>query len=367
MFSEPTIAVDQIMSDGRSVSTSDIDWIENDLKKLSIWKRNPALCTHVVKNILPSWKRDLATQQLNNPWTKVRKRLVKEFNESEPCISFIENILERNEDSNNKFIIVDLCSGFGILSMLLSELLPKDRVDKIWLIDKRFPMTIDTEAKSHQISMQHLKRQWPIQLKMRKVDLKASREIKQLHKYVFRGRVIFVGIHLCKSLSVHAIKLYQSYSDAVALVLKPCCLPGSRNLYAPVEGKTKPIVYQFENGYSFRPIDLYQDVDASVTDDANSENNDYEGTMETNEDGCSDSRNPHHDKNFNNERFSRWVNCLCRGCDSARCRARVESIRVQKHHFQNLFIFSEIVQQNAATGETVNQTPKLNQFASTII
>ena len=39
-----------------------------------------------------------------------------------------------------KFTIIDLCSGFGFMSMFLAEMLPAEKVDRIVLVDKMWPM-----------------------------------------------------------------------------------------------------------------------------------------------------------------------------------------------------------------------------------
>jgi len=344
---------------------NDLERIETELKKLSIWKRNPKLCQQVLHEILPNWKKDLrSTTTLNNPWTKIRKRIAKELNESEPCIEFVQSMLERQSD--DKIIIVDLCSGFGITSMLLSELLPKSRIEKICLIDKSFPLLEKENVlhQPHQISVGHLlNREWPIPLRIRKMNLKRGREIQQLLTYVLPPdkQVIFLGIHLCKALSVHAIKLYQSCGDrALGFVLKPCCLPGSRNLYAPVSGKNVPIVYQFSNGYSFQPLDLY---DTTTTNDDGKKSTieggddvagDEDVTIVAEEEGAHLStetstkeignRSSHNGRGHTtNKRFSQWVQHLAKGCTTENCTVRVDTICIQKQHFQNEFIFCETI------------------------
>lgn len=329
--------------------TTDLDWIDSDLKKLPVWKRNPVLCETVLRTVIPKWRKELSTDEPNNPWMKIRKRIVKELNESEP---FINAIMKFMQSTSDVYRIVDLGAGFGILSMLLSELLPEDRVDSIWLIDKQYPCHADA-TKSHHISVQHLLRAWRIPLRIRKVDLKKGREVRQLHKYVISDKkAIIVGVHLCKALSVHAINFFQSCDNAVLFMLKPCCLPGKRNLYAPVNRKSVPIVYTFLNGYSFRPLDLYADGERNVR---NAETATLCHSIETKFDDkaaipdggnhtalvCSVIANPNHDKNYTNERFSKWVDHLCKGCTSNKQPARIETIETQCHHFQNLFIVCE--------------------------
>lgn len=348
--------------------TTDLDWIESDLKKLPVWKRNPVLCERVLRTVIPKWRKELSSEEHNNSWMKIRKRIVKEFNESEPFITAVMNFMQNTSDV---YRIVDLGAGFGILSMLLSELLPEDRVDGIWLIDKQYPCQADA-AKSHHISPQHLVRAWRIPLRIRKVDLKKGREVRQLHKYVIMDtKAIIMGIHLCKALSVHAINFYQSCDKAVLFMLKPCCLPGKRNLYAPVNGKNVPIIYRFLNGFSFRPLDLYDDGEKDDARNADTATLCHSTVKRIDDNAVildvgnhsssvtSIITNPHHDKNYTNERFSKWVDHLYKGCTSNKHHVRIETIETQCHHFQNLFIFCERTNElNYNSGERLFQDIK---------
>lgn len=124
--------------------------------------------------------------------------------------------------------------------MIFSEYLdePK-RVKKLILVDKQWPLC-HTTPKPHHISWEHIygdvteenpKFQyydtWPIPLVTSKQNLKQSITLKQLEER-FRGGgpILILAIHLCGTLSTQAIKLFHVLSEARALILKPCCLPG---------------------------------------------------------------------------------------------------------------------------------------------
>jgi hypothetical protein len=314
---------------------NDFIWIRKQLEPMPIWTRNLPLCQTVLNDILPKWYQDLNTAKSNNPWTKIRKRIAKELNECEPCLEYVIHMVE-NSTEGETFTIADICSGFGLCSMLLAELLPPGKVDKIWLIDKQWP---HKETLPQHITTEHIYgRNYPIPLRIRKMDMKKSREIKQVHTRVLDpapGPVIMIGIHLCKALSVHAIKLYQASPKAAALILKPCCLPGAKFLYVPSpEGRKTPIQYDFVSGYSFRPLDIYQDCEEVHDDD----DGDVPG-----ESPISLATNTHQDKNFTNKRYSAWVNCLSSACESETSTVEVKHIDVMKHHFLNQFIFCQTI------------------------
>ena len=62
------------------------------------------------------------------------EKVVKEIVESAPVIAAVREVVAAHE--GEKMTIVDLCSGKGFLSMILSELLPAARVERCILIDK---------------------------------------------------------------------------------------------------------------------------------------------------------------------------------------------------------------------------------------
>ena len=94
-------------------------------------------------------------------WNRVFKkdRVIKEAIESVPIIhavdhwmsSYSATLLPVDGEPKKKVTIIDLCSGKGYLSMLLSEYLKEpELVDKCILIDKAWPLC-NSQPKPHHI------------------------------------------------------------------------------------------------------------------------------------------------------------------------------------------------------------------------
>ena len=211
----------------------------------------------------------------DNPplWKRLfdKDRVLKEFAEAVPVLDAVLTLIEQADllNTNNggpqeqqQYTIIDLCSGKGYLSMLLSEMLPPDKVFRIVLMDKAFAMRNQKQPGPKHINWEHIygeKKQmdkaaggedlsstsgdngdtatkpqsyydtWPISLDTSKQDLKASRQLNNIPKHYFSKEhpAIILAIHLCGTLSMRAIDLYNNHPDTVHfLALKPCCLPG---------------------------------------------------------------------------------------------------------------------------------------------
>ena len=178
-------------------------------------------------------------------WRKLFKgeRVVKEIIEAAPVLEATVNIVENSVEGNEeKFTIIDLASGRGYLSMILSEVLPPHKVEKIYLIDKAWPLSGTVDALPHQISWEHLYGNrpeeqgggcyydaWPIPLHTSKQDLKQRCTRRQLRRAIFdkcRGPVLILAVHLCGTLSLRAAEMFNDYPEKVKFIaLKPCCLP----------------------------------------------------------------------------------------------------------------------------------------------
>ena len=189
-----------------------------------------------------------------------KDKVVKEFIEAIPVLDTVLTYTQQQQqqqDTNNtktnpkKITILDLCSGKGYLSMLLSEMLDPKIVEKIVLIDKAWPMH-NVTPQSHHINWDHIygkKPQsseggggggengtsynyfdkWPIPLHTSKQDLKHPNNLRNIQRVFIdasSGPVIMLAIHLCGTLSLRAIDLYNRSPKIQLFGLKPCCLPG---------------------------------------------------------------------------------------------------------------------------------------------
>jgi hypothetical protein len=261
------------------------------------------------------------------------KRVLKEFIEAVPIIDNVRRLVmtasatTTDLKDDEKYTIIDLACGRGYLSMILSECLPPNKVERFVLVDKGWPMHGTVPGPQH-ISWEHIygihpsspsssssssssndnvnsetcvfietekeKEEanarsnednqcnnsnlpppsqghcyystWPIPLNTAKVDLKKSKEIRMLERRLLSvdassssysssrqhnttiagnnenglnaatntkegregkgGPIILVAIHLCGTLSLKAVELFNNNPRVQYFCLKPCCLPG---------------------------------------------------------------------------------------------------------------------------------------------
>jgi hypothetical protein len=169
--------------------------------------------------------------------------VIKELIESAPVIEFVKRAVVESDYGEKKFTIIDLCSGKGYLSMFLSEILPKDKVDRFILVDKAWAIASKkqtTELKPHHMNWDHIYGStasdssdsyfttWPIPLYTSKQDLKDSCNQRQMKKHFFDridGPIIVLAVHLCGTLSLKAVEMFNNNQEVKLFALKPCCLP----------------------------------------------------------------------------------------------------------------------------------------------
>jgi hypothetical protein len=163
-------------------------------------------------------------------WNRLMKdKVVKELIECAPVVAACRDYVDAH---TTPVTVVDLCSGKGYLAMLLSELLPKDKVSRIVLVDKAWPLNGQDEPLPHQINWDHIYdyyEDWPTTLTTSKQDLKCKSSVRGMKRRILDeapGDIVVLAVHLCGTLSLKALDLFNSHEKCSFLVLKPCCLPG---------------------------------------------------------------------------------------------------------------------------------------------
>ena len=320
------------------------EFIEFELKQLPVGKMHPDLVEKAVE-IVEKWKKDFPL----SVWTRTVKgdRVAKEFNESAPVIArmikFVDEEFEKPANEGERITIVDLCSGFGYLGMFLSEMLDKNKVRKIYLIDKEWPQ-FGSKPKENRMSNAHIvgiedqdngeeggigswTPKYSIPLLIRKVDLKAYDNVQSMAIHVFgetrhlKSPLVILGIHLCGTLSFKACEMFNANANAIKLILKPCCLPNWA------------IVHQYRD-YLDPPTDYFgpfgsqkfyvktRDVCAKGKWKKNTWIGPPRQTLEP--------------------KFNLWAESLCRSVEEVGVTKKLERIEVQETGgFQNTYIFAD--------------------------
>jgi len=157
-----------------------------------------------------------------------RARLTKELAEALPVVHAVQEHLAALPLEAGPVTIIDMCSGFGYLSMLLAELLPPAKLRHVLLVDRSWALSPDAAGPQH-ISSDHLQPSvgWQVPLLPRRCNINKKGDAAKLHDAITGapGPVLIVGIHLCGRLSIRAIELFNAFPQISLLSLKPCCLP----------------------------------------------------------------------------------------------------------------------------------------------
>uniref|UniRef100_A0A7S3PWQ6 Methyltransferase domain-containing protein n=1 Tax=Chaetoceros debilis TaxID=122233 RepID=A0A7S3PWQ6_9STRA len=365
---------------------NDCDRIFGKLSVLPSCKLYPDLmemCDPIIRQWYDTFAFDKENSQL---WKRMRRNIPKELNES----AFILNEMMKHFDAIDKdsrpVTIIDMCSGVGYLSMFLSHLLPEEKVSRIIPIDVMFPAhnaskkkdsneeetqeVLEKPKSGPHLSINHLKSPiHPIGIYPRRANIKKGRELRQITEYLIArapGPVVILGVHLCKSLSVHTIRLFNTTiqrNKSATLFLKPCCLPGRKDLQ-----RREPPFWEFEHmqkgGFGVKTL-YCEEIDQTGDDakETHSSSKDTAIEMKKNarlltkskdrdsqvnkNNGEGESRHDHNHNpdqrlpksNQKNSLFSKWVELLLDAVHLGDgVTRRIEHCPVQLNHFQNQFI-----------------------------
>jgi len=111
----------------------------------------------------------------------------------------------------------------------LSEMLDPKKVSKITLVDKMWPRHDSKEIKKTHLNPDHLYHEdWPIRLARSSQNLKQGGDRRNMTKRLISpaaGPILLLGVHLCGTLSLRAVELFNANEGITSLSLKPCCLP----------------------------------------------------------------------------------------------------------------------------------------------
>ena len=216
-------------------------WVRREIQQFApahLWESYRYILEKKAPEAITKWRqRYRGNKEL---WRRLfkRERCFKELIEALPLMDAVLTYLRETPAAKN-ITIVDLASGKGYLSMFLSEWLPPDQVDRLVLMDKAWPMQ-GHELKAHHISWEHIygfvppsdsqtyQETWPIPLVTSKQDLKQPSNHRTLQRRFFskaQGPVIMLAIHLCGTLSLRAVDLFNDNPQVTFMALKPCCLP----------------------------------------------------------------------------------------------------------------------------------------------
>jgi len=216
-----------------------VTWLTDELSTMRIARDYPEILTTAVR-VLEKWRASFP----KSVWIRVVKagRLAKELNECAPVIRHTLDTVAAMPTPTapeRRANVVDLCSGFGYLGMFLAEMLDPAKVQRVILLDKQWPM-FGMAPQPHQINWDHVygiddwKPDWPITLVTRKMDIKQAGQLRQMEEHVFQkyeGPFVILAVHLCGTLSVKAVEMFNDHDAAATLCLKPCCLPEWSHTY----------------------------------------------------------------------------------------------------------------------------------------
>jgi hypothetical protein len=228
VLSESTAKLDFGLSDAEFE-----EWLAKELSQYELAEEYPDIFSKAPRCITNWRKRYRGDPVL---WKRIfkKERVFKEFIEAVPIMDALSTWIQYQHNVT----IVDLASGKGYLSMMLSEMLPPDRVEKFILIDKQWPMC-GSMPQAHHINWDHIYGTnaqgrsyfdtWPIPLHTSKQNMKRSSNKRSMKRIIFDrapGPVAVLAVHLCGTLSLDGVEMFNDHPNISFFALKPCCLPG---------------------------------------------------------------------------------------------------------------------------------------------
>ena len=335
-----------------------VTWLEREMSSMRIAIEYPDLFRRCVE-VLRKWRASFPKAV----WTRVIKsgRVAKELNECAPVVARVEKRVRAMAvpaDETERVNVIDLCSGFGYLGMFLSELLDPRKVKLIVLLDKQWPMHGDA-PKPHQINWDHVYGveanerdaantrswvpDWPIPLRTRKMDIKQAGQLRQMETHVFQkfsGPFCILAVHLCGTLSVKAVEMFNAHDTASMLCLKPCCLPEWNHTYTHDNW-----VFPRRNAAHAETRARDAASDGGIAEE--NEMDDVSAHKIPTVDVCAPGKWKNNKwigppRAHLRRKFELWTDHLCRAVDVPADEKSLETIEIQEDGgHQNLFVFAE--------------------------
>ncbi len=156
-----------------------------------------------------------------------KSTLLHEVEESILAIHFLQEEWKRTTTTTSKVVLVDVCCGKGVFSLLASYYFSNkdDNIHKIIMLDKDPKLRWDHILASNQELDHHrpLIETWP-RFNVHEVDQVVARLETEVGT---NATLAIVGIHLCKTLSPTCIGIANLLGPRACphLILAPCCLP----------------------------------------------------------------------------------------------------------------------------------------------
>ena len=238
-------------------SRKTIDSVPAKLKQSELYKTYKDLIDDLIAYVLPFWNKKWrfhsAFKQIVN-----KKKLSHEIEESIVALHFVLAMLaqiavsDAPKQQQKSVSLIDLCSGKGILSLLLVsfiKLVPKYQhlcscIDCIYLMDRNWDNLDYLEAEEMKEAKQDYAKRPKSPIKSDHLSIASMEfgiELVPIRCNIHHTKVydfitglgkecILLSIHLCRRLSVRAIKLFNGIKSIFAFLLAPCCLPLSGGL-----------------------------------------------------------------------------------------------------------------------------------------
>jgi len=194
-----------------------------NLRRASDYLKDKAFskCAERVGDILEEWMGHFEKKEVRKFFTT--RSLPQEVLESLTILEIVAGIVEKTDEP---LTFIDLCCGRGFLSCLLSFFFTDLNLEHtICATDIRVGRQTKRSSEVSTAHFEYLSKFSTMKLTCAGFDIHTN----EFQKYIEDqpGRVVLLGIHLCKKLSLRAVDLFHS-TNADTLILAPCCIPSTK-------------------------------------------------------------------------------------------------------------------------------------------